>query len=272
MTLVEPCCGTAALTLHLLGARRQIVPRQGSKWRWRRELADQVGSVPSRVILSDASPWALVVRELLAGDRRTVMAHLRCLVSHGERDPRHCYASLHGQPVPSDVARMSAELLWLQRMAFAGKCVRVVDGRWSAPGLSLTSALGVAATDKFGEVRPLGRSLLEAVAALPRFPDVEANVGLAQPRAIPGWVVVYLDPPYAGTTGYGPTLTRDEVVDLARRWAATGAAVLISESEAVHELGWPARQLGRVGEQRPTQLFKAAHRGEWLTSSPQGPA
>lgn len=44
-TLVEPCCGTAALSLHLLGATRQLVPRQGSKWAFRRILEERIASV-----------------------------------------------------------------------------------------------------------------------------------------------------------------------------------------------------------------------------------
>jgi hypothetical protein len=38
--LVELCCGSAALTMHLLGKKKQqVVPYQGSKWKYRRELA-----------------------------------------------------------------------------------------------------------------------------------------------------------------------------------------------------------------------------------------
>ena len=266
MTLVEPCCGTAALTLHLLGARRQLVPRQGSKWRLRRELAAMMSvGPPARVVLSDASPWALVIREVL-GNRAALLRHLGGLVADGERDPRALHSSLSGAAVPEEPARMAAELLWLQRMAFAGKCVRVVDGRWSSPGLNLTSALGVAKTERFGAVRPLGQSLLGVVRAAPQF-DVAAAIGLARPSDETGQVVVYLDPPYSGTTGYGPgDLNRAGVVALAEEWAASGAAVFVSEATAVDELvaqGWSSAPLGAVGGQ--SQLFRAKHRTEWVT-------
>ena len=58
---------------------------------------------------------------------------------------------------------------------------------------------------------------------------------------VPEGAIVYIDPPYQGTTGYGADLGRDEVVTLARSWARRGAVVCISEAEPIPELvedGW----------------------------------
>lgn len=265
-TLVEPCCGTAALTMHLLGARRQLVPRQGSKWALRRELAARMpAGAPSRVVLSDASPWALVVQCVLE-QRDELLTELRQLVARGGDDPQRLQAELHGGPVGAG-PRMAAELLWLQRMAFAGKAVRVVGGRWSSPGLNLTSALGVEGTDRFGPVRPLGPALLRAVAGAPSA-TVEAFVGLARPTGPAHNTVVYLDPPYAGTTGYGADLDRAGVVALAVEWSEAGADVLVSEAAAVSELvalGWSAEPVARGLGGDAYLLFRARHRSEWIT-------
>jgi len=268
-TLVEPCCGTAALTMHLLGARKQLVPRQGSKWFLRRELASLVQRLgfmgaPSRVILSDASPWARVVQQVLRLDRSHLLAELGRLVAAGERDPRMLHDLLHGARVPSNPTCMAARLLWLQRMAYAGKAVGVVEGRWSSPGLNPTSAYGVAATERFGEVRPLGAALLKVVNAAPTFLGIEAEVGLARPHQGTAPTLVYLDPPYLGVTGYtGAELGRDQVVELAQAWARAGAVVVVSEATAVQQAGWHAAPIGSVTQ--ADLLFRARHRTEWVT-------
>jgi hypothetical protein len=84
--------------------------------------------------------------------------------------------------------------------------------------------------------------------------------------ALPPGTVAYMDPPYVGTTGYASDLPRAEVVALARRWAAAGATVCISEAEAIPELvaeGWHAVRIDgeRVGQRRTFSRQQA----EWLT-------
>jgi hypothetical protein len=74
--------------------------------------------------------------------------------------------------------------------------------------------------------------------------------------------VVYMDPPYAGTTGYAATLERDEVVRHARAYAELGAVVAISEAEVVIA-EWDAVEItaGRKGQKRTFSKQQA----EWLT-------
>jgi hypothetical protein len=74
--------------------------------------------------------------------------------------------------------------------------------------------------------------------------------------------VVYMDPPYAGTTGYAATLGRDEVVRHARAYAELGAVVAISEAEVVIA-EWDAVEItaGRKGQKRTFSKQQA----EWLT-------
>jgi hypothetical protein len=85
---------------------------------------------------------------------------------------------------------------------------------------------------------------------------------------LPPDVVVYIDPSYVGTTGYAADLPRADVVALARRWAAAGAVVAISEAEPIPELvaeGWHAVRIDgeRVGQKRTFSKQQA----EWLTMS-----
>jgi 16S rRNA G966 N2-methylase RsmD len=76
--------------------------------------------------------------------------------------------------------------------------------------------------------------------------------------------VVYVDPPYRGTTPYQNDLTREEVVAMARRWSQAGAIVLVSEAEPVEGLGseWEAVEItaGRKGQARTFGNTR-----EWLT-------
>lgn len=91
-----------------------------------------------------------------------------------------------------------------------------------------------------------------SVAVLPSIPTA-ADVArwLGTPGDLSG-CVVYADPPYAGTTGYGSNLTRDEVIAYARDFDALGAVVCISEAEPLTALGWEATAItgGRRGQKR----------------------
>lgn len=272
-TLVEPCCGSAALTLHLLGARRSLVPYQGTKWSLRMELDGIVRRLgywgaPDHAILVDVAPWSAAIAAVLR-QRDAVLAALRPLVERGTADPAGLYAELSGAPVPEGQAEMAATLLWLQRMNFASKAVGAVGGRWSTHGLNTTAAYGRAGTERFGAVRPLGPALLEAVELAPTARHVEAFIGYPL-LDVTRPTLVYLDPPYQGTTPYpSGTLSRFGVVDAAREWAEQGASVIVSECEPIAELvadGWEAMELRGPGRTQSRQQFRMATRGsEWVT-------
>ena len=271
---MEPCCGTAALTLHLLGAPKRLVGYQGGKFGLRRQLghlAESLGFVgaPSHVVLSDASIWAETIRSVLV-DRAAVLAHLDELRSH---DPLAVHHRLYGGPVPKELTRRAAEHLWLQSVSFAQAAVRTEDGRWKARSRT------VARSDLYGaiganyRIRPEPDVLADAIRALPAaLPTIEASVGTARARGRAELTLVYLDPPYHGTAGYGHDLPRPDVVALALEWAQSGATVLVSEGGPVTELaarGWQARQLdGRAGGRgRRACLVPRRTREEWVTAS-----
>jgi hypothetical protein len=84
--------------------------------------------------------------------------------------------------------------------------------------------------------------------------------------ALPTGTVAYLDGPYENTTPYANLLPRSEQVAIARRWAAAGATVAISEAEAIPELvaeGWHAVRIDgeRVGQKRTF----SKQQEEWVT-------
>lgn len=278
-TLVELCAGSAALSMHLLGAEQSLVNYQGSKWSVRSELETVVRALgfegpPSRVVLGDVSPIADAVA-LVLRDRAAVLAELQPLVAAGEADPAELFARLSKEPVPEQPARRVAVLLWLQTMNYNGKAVgaRVeLDGmRWVVHGLNKTHAYGTDATASFGRVEPQGARLLEAVA---RAPALAGAVGLWGAEAIDpylsGPTLGFIDPPYAGTTLYpSGNLTRSEVVAEARKLAAMGVAVIVSEAVPIPELvadGWRPLRLRGATRKGSRQKFRRATGGEeWVT-------
>jgi hypothetical protein len=91
----------------------------------------------------------------------------------------------------------------------------------------------------------------------------EVSVAIGTPGDLDG-CIIYSDPPYKNTTGYGHDLPRAAVVAMALDFAAMGATVAISEQAPIVELdGWKAVEIteGRVGQKR---TFSAQKR-EYLT-------
>jgi len=275
-TLVETCCGSAALTLHLLGARRPLLPYQGGKWRVRRELAEVLRQrgyhgAPSQVVLTDPGPWGIAAGAVVDGGVRERV--IERLVAFAERDPREVYDALAGAAVPAERDAFAAEYLFLQRLSFSGKAVGVRDDRWISPGFNPSSAYGLAGTDRFGAVRPMIPSL---IGVLRDYDSLAASVvdshrreAADAPAPCTTPTVVYVDPPYAGSTAYpNGALSRPDVARLAASWADAGALVVVSEGEPVQPLvdrGWSPVRL--VAGRDDTSPFRGKQH-EWVTVSP----
>jgi hypothetical protein len=108
---------------------------------------------------------------------------------------------------------------------------------------------------------------LEAALTLPATIHDDATTAPI-PDPLPEGTLVFIDPPYVGTTGYAHDLDRPAVVRLAQQWAAAGARVMISEAvpiEALVACGWHAVEVSamRVGQKR---TFSKQQRG-WVTTS-----
>lgn len=279
-TLVEPCAGSIALTLHLLGARERILPYQGTKWRFREALAEMVRLMgghgpPRKVVLSDPGPWGRTAPALLKPDvRKQILKHLELMASN---DPRHMYDTLQGRATPLELAPFAAEHLYLQRLAFSGKAVGTRDDRWYSPGFNKTSGYGLEKRVSedgelvFGEVNPMIPVLHRILSGYDLYPvEVVSVHGEAvyppEDGKLRGNVVVYIDPPYDGVTGYPDGgMDRYEVVDLACAWAYSGASVIVSEKEPIRELQnlcWSSKRL--YAGRNDTSPFRGQHE-EWIT-------
>ncbi len=270
---VEPCCGSASTALALVGARKPLLPYQGSKWRFRKTLLGLFtdlgfGHLPERVLLGDPGPWGTVAPTVFQSKLRVgVLDQLRMM---NRLDARVVYDALHRQPLPEDPVVYSAQFLFLQRLAYSGKAVGERAGRWVSPGFNSSSAFGIAGTDRFGKVNPMIPSLirvLEGYAEL-QSPPVDGHrlAARAPANEVAKPTLVYIDPPYAGSTGYpGGELARAGVVRLARGWRDAGAAVVVSEAECISELvaeGW--RKTCMTTGRNDTSRFRGKQQ-EWLT-------
>lgn len=268
--LVELCAGSAALTLHALGSKCSVMPYQGSKWVYRHTLAQALDAHGVRGVhratLVEVGEWARTWKALVE-DLDNVLTHVEVLTSY---DPRSVYDRLAGAAVAGEPAQRAAEHLFLQRVNVYGKAVAVTrDGRWMAHGFSRTHAYGTEATRNFQAVNsqtermPARLRMLPAMAG--RVDVLGSDAMVVNPEYFTGRVLAYIDPPYQGTTGYPEgDLTRDQVCQLAERWAQAGHAVAISEAEPIRELGdgWSHVFIGEAG--RSDAPFRSA-REEWLT-------
>jgi site-specific DNA-adenine methylase len=183
-------------------------------------------------------------------------------------DPGEVFRRLQGAPVPDLAPAFAAEFLFLQRLSFSGKAVGTRRGRWASPGFNQTSAYGVAATARFGEVKPMIPSMVKVLKHYHRdLQDVDVDVRCepagAPRRNLHSKTLVYLDPPYAESTSYPDgQMSRPEVVALAQAWRDCGASVMVSEQHSLDLPGW-ARGLLSTGRD-DTSPFRGKQQ-EWIT-------
>ena len=155
---------------------------------------------------------------------------------------------------PREVARSS--WLWARSVAFKGPAAGYMpSGEEDGSGRWVNTPNGIAR--KWAETGGLPATIHDDATTAP-IPD-----------PLPAGTLVYIDPPYVGTTPYAhDDLGRPQVVQLAQRWAAAGARVMISEAEPIEALvaaGWHAVEITamRVGQRR---TFSKQQR-EWVTCS-----
>lgn len=260
---VELCAGLASVSLVLQGGAkaRPPVSRMGNKRGY-----------------ASAILWACGLRQGQGADR-----YLWC-----EPDPG-CSALLHAYGRPK-VLREAAEIirgwkdeepraLW-ERLKAEGPISGPAAGdvaRWCfvhqgsyqyrGPEAGIGRPQGRPAGGGFGAVAPLVEMLPRLLVGRSAFPasSVHPDSRLITPEP---HAVVFIDPPYVNTTGYGHDLPRADVVAMARAWKAAGSLVCISEQEPIPELiadGWHALDITstRKGQKRTFSKQQA----EWLTMS-----
>lgn len=256
---VELCAGTAALSLRLhRDGARPPVSRMGAKTGYADVILRILGLMPGQraaaYLWCEPDPG---VRLLLHAYRDAALARAAAAIIRGwaAEDPRALWERLRAEGPPrlpegaveaGEVARWA----WVHNRTMPQAQARgATDGDFN--GGKVASDGGLAA-----QIAKAG-SLPATIA-----PDART----IDPPTLPPGTVVFCDPPYQNTTPYAHDLPRAEVVTLARRWAAAGATVAISEAEPIPELvaeGWHAVDITgqRVGQKRTFSRQQA----EWVT-------
>jgi hypothetical protein len=192
-------------------------------------------------------------------DRELATAAADIIRSWKDEEPRALWERLRAEgpavcpPVePREVAR------WAVRAGWAYEQGNVKTGYAGPGGTS-------------GDGRPDCARRAELLLRVPTLPATIADDArkMDPPKLAPG-VVVYIDPPYQGTTGYGKgrEFPRSEWIPVVRRWRDAGALVVVSEAEPIPELvadGWHTVRID--GERRGQKRTFSKQQAEWLTMS-----
>jgi hypothetical protein len=261
---VELCAGTAALSLRLHRRHaRPPVSRMGAKTGYAdailRVLGLRPGQGAAHYLWCEPDPG---VRLLLEAYRDPGLAQEAAAIIRGwvDEEPRALWERLRAEGPPRGVD--------------AGEVARsYLLGAWSFRQSEPDSGF-VASENHSKPGRPGGRQSaptlagqVDALLALSATITPDAR-GIEPGPDLPPGAIAYMDPPYMGTTGYGHDLPRSEVVALARRWAAAGAMVAISEAQPIGDLvaeGWHAVRID--GERKGQARTFSKQKDEWLTLS-----
>lgn len=230
---VEPCAGSLAVGLRLLGARA-VCGYMGGKSGYADRILNVLNiAAADEVWCADVSDWAQVWRALAKPGAGPAAAD----ILEGWRD------SLPDAP-PAHRA------LWLQLREDWRAQGTTLDAigvaRWIALVIGSAMMRGPAAGPTWRQDmtewrRHIGRGhrMAEPIVGAPHVTRLRA---LPSPLPVKVWddaraiptrrgAVVYLDPPYAGTTGYEHgNLTRADVEAEVVRWTRAGCVVAVSES------------------------------------------
>lgn len=273
--LVEGCAGLASLSLAVVCGRPTPAPwsRPGSKTGYVQALLRLAGLSrwrPSEVWWAEPTDdCRMMLRAYPDADALRAAAAL-CRewgTAAGEEGQRELWARLKAEGPPGEYsAREVARVAAVQARtvsqaglrAFGGvsqgdwkpirKMIRGVDNRQAYPADHPQRHLETIASGRWPRTR--------------LYRDVRHLEPVAD-------ALLYLDPPYSGTIGYGEgDLQRADVLDLCRRWAAAGSLVMLSEAVPLDGdlgAGWWAVDIGsaRTGAAR-----SGANRGcvtEWVT-------
>ncbi len=262
---VEPCAGLANLSIRLAagGDSRGPVGRFGSKAKYADAILDLLGLAPGmgadRYLWAEADP---AVRAVLRAypDPEILSGAAEQIAAWEQEDALLLWERLrHAGPIsetsPEEVARWVALLSSNRLINVAWDETR---GRFSNTGNG---------GDTFGGPEfcnlARGRAGLERLVGIEWSPvevasDARSLLRLATPEESRR-AVVFIDPPYRATSGYGFEFGRRDVIRLALSWVRAGALVAISEAEpiaALARLGWSVVEITRRVSGKRTHFSK----------------
>jgi hypothetical protein len=220
--------------------------------------AVNAGVTPSQITMVDAGPWGLIWQSI--GDGSFDLDRFRQVLQTVPKEPWLIQAHME------NLARQPAigtdnpyVFLLLQASSFGGKALWIKDGRWRNTSFR-SYWLPTATSNRRSPVNPmmpmppeLLRRVEKAVATMRGVRGIHGDLGQL-PRPIAS-TVVYIDPPYKGTTAYGHEV--DAMVQAKRlggAWISEGQA--LSEKALLLSAG---RAKGGISHER------GAANEEWLS-------
>ena len=230
-TYIELCAGSFAVGLRLLGGpnAKPPVSYMGSKVGYGAAILAALGLRPGqgadRVVLVEPGPWAKIWSVLTTP---TGCAQVAEILRSWIPCPLHCGGKGDCEDC-NGTGRWATKRLWdhLKAIEYPETAAsRPQEGR---PWVISQSAYDIDPKDVCGD---------------------------------PSGCVVYIDPPYEGTTGYQNDLPRSEVIEIAKRWDTFGATVAISEAAKIEIPGW---QHVDVAHARRGTKRSFGDTEEWLT-------
>lgn len=303
---VEPFCGSAAVSLALVGGRNLKPPiaYMGSKRGYSSTILAAMGLRSGlgtdALILNDAGPWGLVWACLMApGGADAVATTIR---GWADEDPAALFARLKAEAPKDfigtgeieDVARWMMLGVWSYRQGDPTTCGNgtlpqdtggitrrstavavavAVVARWLVlAGLAYRLGFPESGYATMSKSRTIDqRDVSRDVTKISGIHCRSVAVHHADAASIPipadaSGAVVYLDPPYVGTTAYQADCPRADVLALARRWSDAGAVVAVSEACPLADdlgSGWDAIKLN--SERRGQSRTFSKQQAEWLT-------
>jgi len=234
------CCGSGAVAIAAVNA----------------------GLPPGQVRMWDSGPWGLVWKAigdgtfdlaLFADYCRSVPTDLKAIkpfMEHLYREPAGDHAAYR--------------YLLLQAAAIGGKSISLDGGRWVRGSGFRDYWLPTATSSRRSPVNPMMPMPMTTLARVERLVKAMRGVhgvcGDASTVNVQAGAVAYIDPPYAGTTGYDSDI---DVLTVARKIAAGGATCWVSEGRALTDdavLLSEGRAKGGITGER-----KRAANEEWLS-------
>lgn len=252
---VELCAGLASVSLMLQGGKyaRPPVSRLGNKHGYALALLRIMGLRPGqgaeRFLWCEPDPGCRALLHAYT-DREVMQEAARIIRGWASEEPRSLWERLRAEgPIktrdPREVARWAQVVASNRLINISGETLRNT-GAGGSTFASVESGFGTPADVTAQRFEDRSQTIPATVT-----PDARP----IEPADLPPGTVVFMDPPYVGTTGYGNDLPRSEVVALARRWAEAGARVYISEAEPIGALiadGWQEVEITsqRIGQKR----------------------
>lgn len=265
-TFVDMCSGSGAVTLKLLcDGHHPVVPYSGGKRGYAGEILTLLGvsrEQVQRVLMIDQSVYAEFYAVISSGGGEELASRLDVL---NDRPSLDLWRETAARPVPLDLFERVLCWIVLMRWSYPGKPVIDVDGSWRTNGVDRSKMRNLKGTSAAGNswTRPAStlKELAERIRKIPSMADVCALRQDVRYVAPISGATVYIDPDYVGTTGYGYSVPRLDLMSLVEKWRSAGAVVGVSEAEPLAG-GTSSHRLQRA---RAKGRTFSRQQEEWLT-------